>query len=345
MRLLTLSEISQEIKMEIEQDLKIDILDYYEDNLGNHDILKELLTRYDPEIVVVSSHRFDEAMLEISKSLKLIICTRGNPVNVDSEAAKSRGIHVTCTPARNANAVAEYVIGLIICIMRGIPWAYHSLIKREATLGDKPEGNMVNNKDVIWVHPSIKNEHLPYLRFRGSEIMGKRLGVVGFGSIGRLVAEKAHALGMQVAVCDPFITEDEITLSGVTRCALHDLLQLSDVVSLHAKQGKSTDYLIDTVEFETMKKTAVLVNTARGSLINQKALIYALKNGLIQAAALDVFEYEPLWEGDELLDMDNILFTPHIGGASVDVVSHHSRMLFQSLLDFVHKRELISYSV
>jgi D-3-phosphoglycerate dehydrogenase len=342
MKALILSELTEDIKTRIERDLHLEIIDRSADNLGNHEILKHLLREHDPEVVVISSHRFQEEEFAAGKRLCLIICTRGNPANVDREKAAEKGVVLTSTPGRNANAVAEFTIGLIICAMRSIPQAYKSICDRESTLAGREDIDG-SKKDVVWLHESLP--YKPYLRFRGSEICDKKLGLIGMGAIGTLVAEKAKAMGMDILVNDPYIDAGAVSQRGYAKRGFKALLKQADVISLHAKVTKDTVNLIGIEELKTMKNSAVLINTARGALIDHDALLAALRECWIRMAALDVFSYEPLHRGDPLLDLPNLIFTPHIGGASEDVVRHHSRMAFESLEDFVKGKSPIRYRV
>lgn len=263
------------------------------------------------------------------KNLKLIICARGNPVNVDVSYCLSKGIAVTYTPGRNANAVAEYTICMMISILRNITQAINSIRNRECTLNYPVDELKNRTKDVVWMHKDIPYE--PYYQFTGNEIMGKTLGLIGFGFIGQKVAQKAIALGMDVITYDPYINMDILKAYNVKSVSLVDLLKIADVVSLHAKA--SDEYIITKESFQLMKPSSMIINTARSTLIDVDALLDALRNKQIQAAVLDVFEYEPLSNFDPLVceNIEGLILTPHIGGATEEVIEHQSKMVLESI--------------
>jgi D-3-phosphoglycerate dehydrogenase len=296
----------------------------------------EIVRKENPEVLIVEAEPVTADVLDSSSTLRLITCTRGNPVNVDIERCSEKGILVTNTPARNANAVAEFTIGLLICCARCIPQSFMAHKTRSVTV---PGGEFIekNTKDTTWIHPSLKK--LPYNLFRGVEIETRILGLVGFGTIGQLVARKASALDLNMLVYDPYIAEQVVKEYHCKRVELDDLLQNADFVSLHAKVSGAMKPLIGEHELSLMKKTAYLINTARGALIDHDALRKALQNKTIAGAAIDVFAYEPLASDDLLLDLDNLIVTPHIAGASVDVVRHHSQMVLQDVIAYLDHKQ------
>jgi (S)-sulfolactate dehydrogenase len=198
-------------------------------------------------------------------------------------------------PATGANAlaVAEYVIGTAMFLLRG---AYSATA--EVAAGS-------------WPRPALSN---------GRETAGKTLGIVGFGGIGRLVARLAQALGMRVVAFDPLLAPDDPAWSeaGVGRRALDELLAESDAVTLHVPLVPETRHLIDTDRIAAMRPGAVLINTARGGVVDEPALAAALRAGRLAGAALDVFEHEPLPAGSVLAGVPNLLLTPHIAGVTVE---------------------------
>ncbi|HDK26720.1 MAG TPA: dihydrofolate reductase [Candidatus Atribacteria bacterium] len=285
----------------------------------------------DITILIVGADQITSNVLDEFDSLKLIECTRGNPINVDIKACTERGILVTNTPGRNANAVSEFTIALMICCARKIPQAYLSIKNRDCTV--EQSFDRKNKKDVVWLHPSLK-EH-PYVKFRGFELDEKVLGLVGLGAIGLNVAEKARSFHMRVIAYDPYVSDEVFKKNHIEKVELNYLLKNADFISLHAKVTKETVNLIDKEELSMMKNTAYLINTARGALINQKALYEALLSKQIAGAALDVFEDEPLTSQNPLINLDNLILTPHIGGASSDVVRHHSKMAVKDIFSFL----------
>jgi D-3-phosphoglycerate dehydrogenase len=304
--------------------------------LSEEDMLT-YVAEHDPDILVVGADPVTKDILDAGNSIRLVACTRGTPVNVDVESCTRRNIPVTNTPARNAVAVAEFTIALLLCCARTIPQAHLAVKTNDITIPPTEEIRK-DVKDVIWIHPALTS--VPFMRFRGIEIEGAVLGIVGFGAIGRKVAQKAHALGMDVMVHDPYVDEGVFEEHHAEKTNLDSLLTDSDFISLHAKVTAETKHLIGAAEFARMKNTAYLVNTARGVLVDHKALYDALKYKEIAGAALDVFEYEPLYSDDPLLTLDNVILTPHLGGASYNVVSHHSRMILDDIVAVLENKEI-----
>lgn len=301
------------------------------------DDMINILSKEEFEVLIVNSAPVTKKVIDILKNTKLIICARGNPVNVDVEYCKNKSIIVTHTPGRNANAVAEYTISMIISSMRNIPDSILALKNKECTLDLPLDKVDRNKKDVAWMHPSLKYE--PYYKFSGNEIIGKKLGLIGFGFIGQKVAEKAMALGMEICVYDPYIPKEIVHKFNASYMEFEDILKESDVISLHAKS--SNEYLIKKEHFNLMKDSSIIINTARSTLIDNYALIEALKNKKIRCAVLDVFPYEPLSSYDPMLDnIEGLILTPHIAGASKDVVIHQSKMVIESLEAYICKKEI-----
>ncbi len=211
--------------------------------------------------------------------------------NIDVVACRERGIEVCPATGANDTAVAEYVIGTALTLLRG---AYGV---GEAVIGGQ------------W----------PRQACIGREIAGKVLGLVGFGGIARETAQRALALGMDVIAHDPFVAPDDPTWTGVTREeGLPELLCKADVISLHVPLTETTHNLVDAGAIAGMKRGAVLINTARGGVVDEAALADALKNGYLGGAALDVFAQEPVDAdaGEVFLSLPNLILTPHIAGVT-----------------------------
>ena len=230
--------------------------------------------------------------------------------NIDLAACKARGIEVIPATGANALAVAEYVIGTAMLLLRG---AYFS--SSEVAAGNWPRGPLSN----------------------GRETGGKTMGIIGFGSIGQLSARLACALGMTTLAYDPMIAADApLWAQTDTACVpLQDLLQRSDVVTLHMPLVDSTRNLIDATRLAMMKPDAILINTARGGIVDEAALAAALRNGRLGAAALDVFADEPLMAGSPLADCPNLLLTPHIAGVTVEANTRVSSMIAERVAAFL----------
>jgi (S)-sulfolactate dehydrogenase len=213
--------------------------------------------------------------------------------NIDLAACKARNIQVFPATGANAESVAEYVVATAMLLLRG---AYLSTAAVAAGR---------------WPRAMLS---------QGREIAGKTLGLVGFGSIGQLTAGKARAMGLRVIAFDPGVPADDPSWSrlGVQRFELDPLLAESDIVSLHVPLVEATRGLLDGERLARMKKGAVLVNTARGGIVDEAALAKALHEGHLGGAALDVFESEPLPAGGPLADAPNLILTPHIAGVTAE---------------------------
>ena len=213
--------------------------------------------------------------------------------NIDTEACRARGITVIPATGANAESVAEYVVTMAMVLLRG---AY--LSTAEVASGAWPREPLT----------------------RGHEAAGKRLGLVGFGSIGRVTARKAMALGLRVEAYDPQLRDDDPVwkASGVRPRGLDDLVAQSDVLSLHVPLTPQTRGLFDGARLARMKRGAILVNTARGGVVDEAALAASLRGGHLGGAALDVFGDEPLPAGTPLAGVPRLILTPHIAGVTAE---------------------------
>lgn len=306
----------------------------------SEETLQKLLTQHKPDILIVNSLPLNKSSINLLDRAKLVVCARGNPLNVDVEYCAQRGIMVTCTPGRNANAVAEYTLLMMLSLFRKFVPAVESVKSRQCTLNKAPEEINPNAKDIVWMHPELP--YFPYHQFSGREIQGCVLGLIGFGHIGRLIAEKVQSLGMNILVYDPFIPNGVLEPFHAEAVTLETLLRRSDVVSLHAKATKETFHMINQKTLALMKPNAILINTARSTLVDNQALLQCLRNHEIFGAALDVFDYEPLSSTDWLLaeNLPNLVLTPHIGGATGEVPFHQSRMIRESIQAFVSGEDI-----
>ena len=233
------------------------------------------------------------ALLGAATSLRVVGRLGVGLDNIDVLACESRGIQVIPAAGANAESVAEYVLTAAFMLLRG---AYFSTRAVEAG---------------TWPRQTLS---------QGREAAGKTLGIVGFGSIGRLTARKAAAIGMKVVGYDPHIGPDDPSWAQARtdRRELDGLLAESDVVSLHLPLDDSTRGLLGRERLGRMKHDAVLVNTARGGIVDEAALAAMLREGRLGGAALDVFEHEPLAAGSPLAGAPRLLLTPHIAGVTVE---------------------------
>lgn len=251
------------------------------------------------QFLVVQFAPLARRVLEAAPQLRVIGVLRTGTENVAVDYATQRGITVLNTPGRNARAVAECTLGLILAEVRNIARAHAYL------------------KDGQWRRSFPNSAAIP-------ELYEKTVGLVGYGAVGRLVAGYLQAFGSRIMAYDPFATGDP---APATLVDLETLLRQSDVVSIHARLTTETYHLIGAAELALMKPTAILVNTARSGLVDEAALVRALAERRIQGAALDVFDVEPLPKDHPLLQLDNVTLAPHLAGSTIDAFLNSPRML------------------
>ena len=243
-----------------------------------------------------------ERILDQSPLLELFCVGRGGPVNANLEAATRHGVAVTYAPGRNAAATAEHTVALILAAARRVPE-----LAAETAAGR-------------W-----RSDYYAYDNV-GFEIEGSTVGIVGFGAVGRRVAAALQALGANVVVHDPFVAPEQVG-AGIEQIDFDELLSRSRVVSLHARATKANEGMIGAQALARMPAGGVLVNCARGSLVDQQAVADALASGHLFGAAFDVFEAEPIPPDSPLLREPNFIGTPHVAGASSQVAHKAARMM------------------
>lgn len=291
------------------------------------------------EIAIIEYESVTRRVIENAPDLKLIVCPRGKPVNIDCEAAAQRGIPVVNTPARNANSVAEMVVAQMISLCRNLGCANHE-IKNGRYLGAEVEDVYAptEQNDVVWM---LDQEDSPFKRYRGPEISYRTMGFIGYGAIGARVKHLLSGFDMNFLVYDPYLPAEIAAKEGVQLCSLEDVLKNSDFVSVHCAVTPQTTGMIGAEHFAMMKKDAYFINTARGKIVRHRDLVEALEKGEIAGAALDVFWNEPLPANHPLLKMRNVLITPHIAGASDDVPTCHSRMAYNDIVNYKNKEPMV----
>jgi D-3-phosphoglycerate dehydrogenase len=216
------------------------------------------------------------------------------------------------TPARNAVAVAELTLGLMLSLLRKIPAAH----------------NMVSSGK--WVDPTDA-----YFHMRGSELWRKTVGIVGFGAIGQQVARRLGAFDSIVLAYDPYVGSENMKELGVAKVDLDELMKQSDIVTVHCATTPETVGLISAQRLSLMKPTAYFVNAASAYVVDEEALVRALRERRITAAAFDVYRTWPVKPDDPILKLDNVVLTPHIGGATDESVLRHSRMMADDIEMFL----------
>ena len=240
-------------------------------------------------LVVRSATKVTPDLLEAAKNLKVVGRAGAGLDNVDIPAATAKGVVVMNTPGQNSNAAAELAITMVFALSRHLYRACESL------------------KACRWEKKALE----------GREVMGKTLGVVGYGNIGRLVGELGRGVKMKVLGYDPFLSAEQIKALGAEPVSFEDLLAGSDFVSIHVPRTKETAGLFGKENLAKMKDGAYLINCARGGLVDEEALYDALKSGKLAGAALDVFSEEPPGE-HKLLELDNFICTPHLGASTLE---------------------------
>lgn len=234
-------------------------------------------------IIVRSATKVTRKVIESAQNLKIIVRAGIGLDNIDVKAAEEKGIKVANTPTATSISVAELTLGLMLSLARKIPYADRSM------------------KEHRWEKKTLE----------GTELYGKTLGIIGFGRIGREVAKRARAFGMDIIVYDVIKVSD----SDVKQAEKEELLRGSDYITIHVPLTEQTKGMIGEREFEIMKDGVYIVNVARGGVVDERALLKALNSGKVRGAALDVFEKEPP-EDFTLVDHPNVVCTPHIGAAA-----------------------------
>ena len=250
-------------------------------------------------VLLVEADRCAGPVFELP--LVAVASARGDPNNVDVEAATAAGVPVLRAPARNADAVAELAVALLLASTRGVVGA-----DRDVRAGEV-----------------YKDGTIPYQRFRAWQLAGRTAGLVGLGAVGRALRWRLEGLGMHVVAYDPYAPD--------ATHSLDDLLAVADVVSMHAPVTEETTGMIGAKQFTAMRDGVVFLNTARAQLHDTDALVDALASGKVGAAGLDHFVGEHLPTDHPLVSMSNVVLTPHIGGATYDTEANHTMTLAEDL--------------
>jgi D-3-phosphoglycerate dehydrogenase len=274
-------------------------IDHQPLRLYNAEQLAARITELGASVVICEADECRGPVLDLP--LEAIGSTRGDPTTGDGAGATERGIPVLRAPGRNADAVAELTVGLLLAVTRGLVAADR----------DVREGQV------------YRDGSIPYQRFRGWQLAGRTAGLVGLGAVGRATRWRLEGLGMQVIAADPFATD--------ATHSLDDLLAEADVVSMHAAVTPDTLGMIGADQLARMKPGGVYVNSARAGLHDLDAITAALQSGHLAAAALDHFEGEHLAPDHPLVSMPNVLLTPHIGGATYDTETNHTTLMADGL--------------
>jgi D-3-phosphoglycerate dehydrogenase len=253
------------------------------------------------DVLIIRLYKMDKALLEKSRRLKAVIKAGVGIDHIDLETATDLGIHVSISIG-NHISVAEAAVALMLALSHNLTY--------------------------------LNRNTKPDMSKLGLELYGKKLGLIGFGRIGSHVAQIAEGLGMNIMVCDPYLRD---TVKAPVKWHFVDLetiLQESDILSIHCPLTPDTRHLLGEKQFETMKRSAFLVNTARGGIVDEAALCVALQKGLIAGAGVDVVEFEPLRDDNPLLKLDNVIVTPHRLIQTTDSLARQTRSIVESAREY-----------
>lgn len=258
-------------------------------------------------VIVRSRTTITKEMIDKAEKCKIIARVGVGLDNVDQEAAKAKNIRVINAVEGAMNAVAELVLGLMLSLAR------------QTARGDR----------------AIRNGEWLKKELKGTELRGKYLGIIGLGNIGKRLGRLARALNMNIIGYDVVPIDEEFSKEvGLMKADLNTLLQSSDYISIHVPLLDSTHHLLDAQKMSTMKKTAKIINTSRGGVVDEDALYNALKNGTLGGAALDVFEKEPAI-GNKLAELDNVILTPHIGAQTKEAQSLAANVIAEKIIQIL----------
>tara|TARA_B100000586_G_scaffold245844_1_gene201601 strand:- start:148 stop:1071 length:924 start_codon:yes stop_codon:yes gene_type:complete len=258
-------------------------------------------------LIIRNKTLVNRELIDASKDLRVIGRLGVGLDNIDTTYCREKGISIVIADGANTDSVAEYVVTGLLVLFRGIMDSTSRIINGEWPRGD----------------------------FIGTEVKGKTLGIVGLGSIGRAVAQKVKLLGMRVVGTDVNIEKDDPVWRefNVQYREFSDLVRISDAITMHVPLNNDTKGLFDDYALQNMRKGAILINTSRGGIVDEDALVKYLKNGHLGGAMLDVFESEPLTESRPFAGLPNLILTPHIAGVTVESNRRVSCMIVDQVIE------------
>ncbi len=257
-------------------------------------------------LVIRSATKVTDKVLEVATRLKVVGRAGTGLDNVNIPEATKRGVVVMNTPGGNTVTTGEHAVSMMLALARNIPQAAHSM--REGRWEKK--------------------------RFQGREVYNKTLGIIGLGRIGTVVASRAQGLKMRIVGYDPFVKKEMVTSCGVEVVSLDELFARSDFITLHLPKTTESAHIINREAFKKMKRGVMIINCARGGLIDEEALKDALEEGIVAGAALDVFEKEPP-VGSPLLLMGNVICTPHLGASTEEAQENVAVAVAEQMVDYL----------
>lgn len=279
----------------------------------SQDELKTLLPKANA-LVIRSATKPNQELINQAPNLKYIIRAGEGTDNIDKAYCAKKGIKVSNTPGANNNSAGEHALALMLTLLR----------KTAKADADMKKGNW--NKNI----------------FKGFELTEKTVGIIGFGRIGQILAKRLAGFEPEILFYDPHFKGESPFPYAKQVEELRELCALSDIISVHVPKTKDTTGLINSELLNVMKEEAILINAARGGIVNEKDLIEALKDEKIAGAGLDVFESEPLPANSELLELENVLLTPHLGGNTVEAQLRVGQMALHQLKEFFLNDHLLN---
>ncbi|MDB2636073.1 hydroxyacid dehydrogenase [Alphaproteobacteria bacterium] len=304
--------ISDKMSDKVEDVLKSKSIDYDIKTGMDPEELKSVIDQYDG-ILIRSATKLTSNILADCKNLKVVGRAGVGVDNVDLETATKNKILVMNTPLGNLEATAELTIGLMFSLYR------HIHLANQSTHDGKWEKS----------------------KFMGTELKGKTLGIVGFGNIGQRVAEMASVIGMNIITNSNSASDEDLSKLGASKVSTEQLLTDSDIISLHTKLNDDTKNMLNKTSIATMKSSAVIINCARGGLINEADLKDCLNNNVIAGAAIDVYEKEPATE-NVMFGAKNLLLTPHLGASSKEAQSNVAIDVANQVADYLKDNKIIN---
>lgn len=278
----------------------------------------------DAQVLVAGYEPIGAELIAAAPRLAVIASVRGAPgANVDVAAATAHGIAVLHTVGRTDHGVAEFTVAVALAMARRLVPATSWMTGRPAGFDPGPPAY----RGTVWGNAQTS----PQLAFTGFELNGRTLGIVGFGAIGRVVAQKFAGFGMRLLAHDPYVDPREMRNAGVEPAPLDQLLEQSTFVTLHARLGVSTRHLIGAPQFRLMPAGSYLINSGRAGLVDGDALLDALDSGQLSGAALDVFDTEPPDADDRLAAHPRVLATPHLAAWTIEMQQRHTASIIDSL--------------
>ena len=292
-------------KILLSNNIEVDIITDFsiEDFIAN-------ISKYDG-LIVRSATKVTKEIIEKAKNLKIIGRAGAGVDNIDLLSAKEKNIIVMNTPGGNTNATAEHTLALLLSLSRKIVNANISTHKGE------------------WAKK----------KFKGNEIRGKTLGIIGFGNVGKRFAEICHALGLKILIVSKYFDRIKDDFPEYISSDLTNALKNADIISFHCKPNKDGSSIINTNEINQMKNNAVIINTARGNLVSEIDLCDAIKNNKIAGAAIDVFDTEPATK-NILFGLENVLLTPHIAASTSEAQIIVAEMVANQFVDYFLKNKV-----